>query len=82
MKILTLSQLHELIEKEIVDQKKTLEPRELYEPIWYTLENGGKRLRPILVLMGCQLFNENIELALKPALGIEMFHNFTLLHDD
>ncbi|MBT3242778.1 MAG: polyprenyl synthetase family protein [Bacteroidetes bacterium] len=80
--MLTLSQLHELIEKEIVDQKKTLEPRELYEPIWYTLENGGKRLRPILVLMGCQLFNENIELALKPALGIEMFHNFTLLHDD
>lgn len=78
----TLKELNSLIEEEIERQKKTLEPRELYEPIWYTLRNGGKRLRPILVLMGCQIFHEDVTPAMKPALGIEMFHNFTLLHDD
>ena len=78
----TLNDLHALIELEIEYQEKSLEPRELYEPIWYTLRNGGKRLRPILVLMGCQIFKGDVTPALKPALGIEMFHNFTLLHDD
>lgn len=78
----TLEELHILIEQVIDQQEKSLEPKELYEPIWYTLRNGGKRLRPILVLMGCQFFSGESEPALKPALGIEMFHNFTLLHDD
>ncbi|MCK5820770.1 MAG: polyprenyl synthetase family protein [Bacteroidales bacterium] len=78
----TLEDLHILIEHEIDQQEKTLEPKELYEPIWYTLRNGGKRLRPVLVLMGCHIFNNEVTAALKPALGIEMFHNFTLLHDD
>ena len=78
----TLDELHVLIEQEIDQQKKTLEPVELYEPIWYTLRNGGKRLRPMLVLMGCQIFKGDATPALKQALGIEMFHNFTLLHDD
>lgn len=78
----TLEELHILIEQEIDQQEKTLEPSELYEPIWYTLRNGGKRLRPVLVLMGCHIFNDEVSSALKPALGIEMFHNFTLLHDD
>jgi geranylgeranyl diphosphate synthase, type II len=58
------------------------EPRELYEPIAYTLEEGGKRLRPVLVLLACDLFGGNIEKALYPAMGLEIFHNFTLLHDD
>jgi geranylgeranyl diphosphate synthase type II len=58
------------------------EPRELYEPISYTLEEGGKRLRPVLVLLACDLFGGNIEKALFPAMGLEIFHNFTLLHDD
>jgi len=57
-------------------------PKELYEPIKYTLSSGGKRLRPKLVLLGCELFNSNIEDAIKPALALEIFHNFTLLHDD
>jgi len=57
-------------------------PKELYEPITYTLANGGKRMRPLLVLLGCKLFSEDVSQALKPAIGMEIFHNFTLLHDD
>lgn len=57
-------------------------PYELYEPIEYVLSIGGKRIRPALVLMGCDLFNGDTDKALPPALGIEVFHNFTLLHDD
>lgn len=78
----TLSELRVLVENAIETEDKALEPRELYEPIQYTLKNGGKRLRPICVLLGCQVFSDQIEEALKPAMGIEMFHNFTLLHDD
>ena len=58
------------------------EPQELYDPIRYILSLGGKRLRPVLSLMTCELFDRAIEKALYPALGIEVFHNFTLLHDD
>jgi geranylgeranyl diphosphate synthase, type II len=57
-------------------------PAELYEPVEYVLSIGGKRIRPALVLLGCDLFNGETERALPPALGIEVFHNFTLLHDD
>ena len=78
----SIDEIHELILDEIRQQNEVLEPKELYEPIWYTLKSGGKRLRPILVLQGCQLFSDNIGQAVKPALGIELFHNFTLLHDD
>ena len=77
-----LDQLQQLIDEEIQRQNRVMEPRELYEPIWYALSNGGKRLRPVFVLMGCQLFSDEVEKAVLPALGIEMFHNFTLLHDD
>lgn len=58
-----------------------LAPR-LYDPVRYTMESGGKRLRPLLVLMATNLFKEDITPAIQPALGIEMYHNFTLLHDD
>ena len=57
-------------------------PVNLYHPISYTLQMGGKRLRPALLLMGCDLFNGNLDKALPAAIGIEIFHNFTLLHDD
>jgi geranylgeranyl diphosphate synthase type II len=57
-------------------------PAELYDPIKYTLSNGGKRMRPLLVLIGCKIFNDDVSEAINPALGVEMFHNFTLLHDD
>ncbi|MDX9746966.1 MAG: polyprenyl synthetase family protein [Paludibacter sp.] len=58
------------------------EPQGLYAPIAYTLNLGGKRIRPALTLMACNLYSEHPEVALRPALGIEVFHNFTLLHDD
>lgn len=57
-------------------------PADLYEPINYTLELGGKRLRPLLVLASCEMFGGEISEAIYPAIGIELFHNFTLLHDD
>ena len=58
------------------------EPAYLYNPITYTLGLGGKRLRPLLVLASCQMFGGEISEAINPAIGIELFHNFTLLHDD
>ncbi|MCX6252179.1 MAG: polyprenyl synthetase family protein [Bacteroidetes bacterium] len=57
-------------------------PGELYLPISYTLSFGGKRIRPLLVLMGCDLYGGDVEKALDLAAGVEIFHNFTLLHDD
>ena len=54
----------------------------LYQPIEYALSAGGKRIRPVLVLMGAEAFGDDAAKAMRPALGIEMFHNFTLLHDD
>ena len=57
-------------------------PEELYEPVRYILSIGGKRLRPALVLMSCSIFKDAVHMAIKPALAIEFFHNFTLLHDD
>ena len=57
-------------------------PAELYKPVIYTLQLGGKRVRPLLTLLGADLFDGQPEDALWPAIGIEVFHNFTLLHDD
>ena len=73
-----------LIEKElkIFCNGLTGEPKELYEPISYSLELGGKRIRPLLVLMSCDLFDGKFKNAVNPALAVEVFHNFTLLHDD
>lgn len=59
-----------------------IEPQNLYSPIDYALQSGGKRLRPLLVLMATELFGGEVEKALKPAVAMEIFHNFTLLHDD
>lgn len=58
------------------------EPGNLYEPIDYILKLGGKKLRPILTLLSCDIFKANYKNALDAALAIEMFHNFTLMHDD
>ncbi len=57
-------------------------PVELYEPIDYALKAGGKRLRPVLTIMVCDFYGNNIEDAMNPAIAIETFHNFTLVHDD
>ena len=78
----TLSQLSVIIEGELGKIVYPNTPQKLYQPIDYVMGLGGKRMRPILLLMAHQLFDENIEKAISPALGIEIFHNFTLLHDD
>lgn len=57
-------------------------PERLYEPIRYVLSIGGKRIRPVMCLMACEMFEGDISIAIKPALSLEVFHNFTLLHDD
>mgnify|MGYP000159447094 FL=1 len=59
-----------------------LEPRTLFEPIGYTLSLGGKRVRPLLCLLATRLYSDNIATALPIARALEVFHNFTLLHDD
>jgi geranylgeranyl diphosphate synthase type II len=67
----------------IFDNKNYIsEPVDLYEPIQYSLSQGGKRLRPLLALMGCSVFGGDLKKVEPPAIGLEIFHNFTLLHDD
>lgn len=70
------------VEREIELLEFNYPPKSLYDPIEYILALGGKRIRPALTLMACNLFQNDVRLALKPALGLEVFHNFTLLHDD
>ena len=78
----TYQQLYTLFTSHINDAEYGENPKELYEPINYMMQLGGKRLRPILSLMACNLFNQNVEKALHAAHAIEVFHNFTLVHDD
>lgn len=80
--MLSLEQAQEIIVRELEKLAIPKEPAKLYEPVRYILSNGGKRLRPALVLLACELFGADYRKALYPALGIEVFHNFTLLHDD
>jgi len=78
----SIQELSALISDELGRVEYPKNPSLLYEPIDYILSLGGKRMRPILVLMAYQLFDKSIEKAISPALAIEVFHNFTLLHDD
>ena len=78
----SIQELSAVVSNELGKIEYPKNPSLLYEPIDYILGLGGKRMRPILVLMAHQLFNKNIEKAISPALAIEVFHNFTLLHDD
>src|SRR3569832_1419753 len=77
-----LNELQDIITKAVNSLNFPLYPAELYEPIKYILSLGGKRMRPALLLMACDLFGGDPEKALSPALSIEVFHNFTLMHDD
>ncbi|MEO9869027.1 polyprenyl synthetase family protein [Ekhidna sp.] len=70
------------LEEEIAALSFGNNPPNLYDPIRYILSLGGKRLRPMLVLLGYGLKKENLEEAISPALAVEIFHNFTLMHDD
>ncbi|MGB0882875.1 MAG: polyprenyl synthetase family protein, partial [Vicingaceae bacterium] len=71
-----------LINETIQDISLKKEPANLYEPITYTLNLGGKRIRPALLMLSNNLFGGTDKAALNSALAIEVFHNFTLLHDD
>lgn len=79
---MNLEKYQQIISQEIEKLSLPNTPNDLYEPIRYTLASGGKRLRPALVLLGNSLFSDDFEEAIKPALALEIFHNFTLLHDD
>ena len=78
----SIEQLQYLVNKSIADTKYTEQPAELYEPISYLMQLGGKRMRPVLVLIATEMFDGNVLKALDAAIGIELFHNFTLMHDD
>lgn len=78
----TLPLLLELINKYLKDNNFPDTPEELYEPCKYILGIGGKRIRPALALMGYELFKDNAKKALPIAAAVELFHNFTLMHDD
>lgn len=77
-----LDYLRNYYEDYAAKNKFTKEPKGLYEPVDYILNIGGKRLRPLMLLMTAKLFTEDLEKALAPAYAIEVFHNFTLMHDD
>ena len=71
------------IEQRIAALPLQREPQGLYEPIVYSMGNGGKRIRPLLTVLACQVFDaDKVADAYTPAIAWEMFHNFTLLHDD
>ncbi len=78
----TIEHLQQKISDEINKVDLVREPSNLYQPIKYTLDAGGKRIRPALVLAACNIFSKDIENAIPVALAFEVFHNFTLLHDD
>ena len=76
------SELKKLVNKAILNISYNDEAEKLNDPVRYILSIGGKRLRPVLALMACNLFSDHIDDAIIPATGLEVFHNFTLVHDD
>ncbi len=80
--MISTDELQDAINLAIKSIKYPQTPAGLYDPIKYTLEGGGKRLRPMLTLATCIACGGTVETAINQALGIEMYHNFTLLHDD
>lgn len=77
-----LNKYHDIINTSIDKYLFKDKPEELYGPMNYIISHRGKRIRPIMVLMGCDLFGGDLKKAIKPSLAIEYFHNFTLIHDD
>lgn len=81
----SIEKLQEILKNALNEKMKEItskEPVLLFEPIEYTMQMGGKRLRPVLLLLSYNLFKNDIENAVPAALALEIFHNFTLLHDD
>jgi len=80
--LLTFNEILEILNKEVANLKFDKKPQSLFEPIEYILSLGGKRVRPAFSLMSYNLYKNDIEKIIPAALAIEIFHNFTLLHDD
>lgn len=78
----SISELTEKINTEIERIQYHAEPHHLYDPIRYILAIGGKRIRPVLMLMGYNLYQNDVDTVINNALALETYHNFTLLHDD
>lgn len=78
----TISQYQDFFVSYLKNQNIHKEPENLYEPIEYILGLGGKRMRPVLTLMAAEVFDANYEIALPAAMAVEIFHNFSLVHDD
>ena len=78
----SINQYQEFIADYLESQYETKEPKNLYEPIHYILGLGGKRMRPVLTLMSAEVFDADFKKALPAALAVEVFHNFSLIHDD
>lgn len=77
-----VSQYQEFVAEYLQSQLVIKEPKNLYEPIHYILGLGGKRIRPVLTLMSAEIFDVSYKKALPAALAVEVFHNFSLVHDD
>lgn len=82
IKMKTYQEYLDTINRAIADIPYPSTPRQLYEPIAYHMALGGKRIRPVLTMMACDAMGGDSSKAVDAALGLEMFHNFTLLHDD
>ncbi len=82
MNILGFQEIIPLVQQEIAETKYEGSPAELYNPMNYILQLGGKRLRPVTALLAAQLFNCDLQSAMPAAKAVEVFHNFTLVHDD
>lgn len=80
--MLSISEYQDIISEHFSSLTLAKEPKNLYEPIQYILSLGGKRMRPVLTLMAAEVFNANCKKALAAATAVEVFHNFSLVHDD
>ncbi|WP_291101876.1 MULTISPECIES: polyprenyl synthetase family protein [unclassified Flavobacterium] len=80
--MLSINQYQEQFLTYLKNQKIVKEPKNLYQPIDYILQLGGKRMRPVLTLMSTEVFDADYKKALPAALAVEVFHNFSLIHDD
>ena len=78
----TITELIQKINTAVEDIQYNTEPKELYDPIRYILSIGGKRIRPLLMLMGYNLYRDDVDPIINNALAVETYHNFTLLHHD
>lgn len=80
--MLSIKELKGVVEQELQQLPIVSKPENLYRPIEYIMTLGGKRIRPVMCLAACHLFSGDYSKAIPAAIGIELFHNFTLLHDD